>query len=841
MNDIYSFYQLISKFNIEIPIIQRDYAQGRKNPKAEEVRKSMVRSMVKSVTEDGSPLFFDFVYGRIDGNKFIPFDGQQRLTTLFLFHKYVFEKRQPCIGSHYNSKCICNDILLRFSYATRQSSREFCEQLVSNSVIPSNVFYESIRNKYLQMLKDKQESEFEKKADKYVADKTDWMSSYIKNQSWFYSDWEKDPTIMGMLVMLDEIHNQFSKQVIDDYKTLAEKLTSGCSCPITFHFVDMDGEHKLSDETYVKMNARGKALTPFENFKASLEQYLEINKKNNSDNENDSGFNGNLNENERKLCAELLNRFKGVYNGKCYTGVDGTWLDLFWDVVNKEKKLKALPDDAMMSFFNRHFMNVWRCWYEKKIKEENESKSEKYNSFNDRIVEEMPLYPTKDDFVPWEIYQYVLDNCGIDECLSPIFNIWDELCKGNNINEDCQAVWNRGTGKDKWDLYVGEKKDNRETYPSRVAFYALLRYYGIEKHETSLSQWMRIVWNIIENSTIDSSGTYQAALRLINKLSEKCYDINYALANHFEDFQLGSQYHAQDQVHEEVVKATKIIENPLWEKKIEKAEECPYLKGKIWVLFQDGDNTELKQFKLRLDLLNAIIENPDEYYLPKILLSYYDKQKPETTIELKKSEKDWKNLLTDNKKGLFSCFQKIQSDSINQYIRYQWIKDLSTTQLLNNSRNDAKKIGSHGNRIVLWGTSGCRRYVFANEVWGNVIIGNHRTLLMEGDFDLQDKNIVVPQTNFVSYFDVNFKYNNNFFQWYGNPNDSELDVYLMNGIWCDYKRRSDFEEGRPDKDNYYCFEVDDTTTLESFKQMLNKLIKEAEAHNQPCYNECQNK
>ena len=34
-------------------------------------------------------LFFDFVYGRFDNYKFIPFDGQQRLTTLFLFHKYV--------------------------------------------------------------------------------------------------------------------------------------------------------------------------------------------------------------------------------------------------------------------------------------------------------------------------------------------------------------------------------------------------------------------------------------------------------------------------------------------------------------------------------------------------------------------------------------------------------------------------------------------------------------------------------------------------------------------------------------------------------------------------------
>ena len=97
MNDIYSFYQLISKYQIEIPIIQRDYAQGRNNSKAADVRKTLVDNMIKAVKEDKS-LFFDFVYGRVDNNKFIPFDGQQRLTTIFLFHKYIFEKCQYDLG-----------------------------------------------------------------------------------------------------------------------------------------------------------------------------------------------------------------------------------------------------------------------------------------------------------------------------------------------------------------------------------------------------------------------------------------------------------------------------------------------------------------------------------------------------------------------------------------------------------------------------------------------------------------------------------------------------------------------------------------------------------------------
>ena len=64
MNDIYSFYQLISKYQIEIPIIQRDYAQGRDNAKAADVRKSLVEKMKNVVENENDTLFFDFVYGR---------------------------------------------------------------------------------------------------------------------------------------------------------------------------------------------------------------------------------------------------------------------------------------------------------------------------------------------------------------------------------------------------------------------------------------------------------------------------------------------------------------------------------------------------------------------------------------------------------------------------------------------------------------------------------------------------------------------------------------------------------------------------------------------------------
>lgn len=773
MNDIYSFYQLICKYQIEIPIIQRDYAQGRDNAKAADVRRSLVENMIKSVVKDDNSLFFDFVYGRVDGNRFIPFDGQQRLTTLFLFHKYIFERCQSKSICRYRDNCVCKDILKRFSYATRQSSREFCEKLVENRIIPID--------------------------DKLV-------SANIINQPWFFPDWKKDPTIVGMMRMLDEIHKKFDEKENEvDFKHCAEKLTSGCNCPITFHFVDM-GEHKLSDETYVKMNARGKSLTPFENFKASLEQYLEEKKD----------------VSEEKKDVSLLDRYR--------KSMDSRWLDLFWSVANPEnRENKELPDSLMMSFFNRHFMNVWRCWYAQNQNEENER-------INQRVINEMQLYPTKDSFVSWDIYQHILENCGVEECLNTVFNIWDALCDNESeIYDNCQAIWNRGKNdNERWNLYKGTvNNDNRETYPSRIAFYALMKYYDKNANlpVSCLSQWMRVVWNMIENSIIDSRQTYHAALRLIESLSLKCGNIYYALAKQFDDFGLGTMYHAKEQITEEVVKAKKIIDEALWENSIIEAEKCPYLTGKVWVLFQDGENTSLSLFNQRLQLLKEILANPDKYYLPKILISYYDKSRPDNPIDLK--ENNWKTLLTDEgRKGLFSCFQKIQNNSTNDKITYQWIRDLANTQLLNNSREDAKIVSQYGKHVVLWGTSGCRKYVFGNEVWGNVVIGNHRTLLVDSKVELRKKERIVSNTNFVTFFDVDFKYNGFFYRWYGEPNDNELDVYLMENEWKDYKERKYPKNDKgTDEDKYFCFKVTEDMNGDVFILKLMSIVNQYEDEN----------
>lgn len=82
----WSFWRFLKECKIEIPIIQRDYAQGRVGK--EELRKSFLRDL-KGALGTNKQMKLDFVYGTNENGVLIPLDGQQRLTTLWLLHWYI--------------------------------------------------------------------------------------------------------------------------------------------------------------------------------------------------------------------------------------------------------------------------------------------------------------------------------------------------------------------------------------------------------------------------------------------------------------------------------------------------------------------------------------------------------------------------------------------------------------------------------------------------------------------------------------------------------------------------------------------------------------------------------
>ena len=73
-----SFLDILEQ-KIEIPIIQRDYAQGRKANST--IRNNILESFHKALTTD-QKLELDFIYASKSGDVIQPLDGQQRLTTI---------------------------------------------------------------------------------------------------------------------------------------------------------------------------------------------------------------------------------------------------------------------------------------------------------------------------------------------------------------------------------------------------------------------------------------------------------------------------------------------------------------------------------------------------------------------------------------------------------------------------------------------------------------------------------------------------------------------------------------------------------------------------------------
>jgi len=206
---------------IVIPIIQRDYAQGRNDAEISRIRTRFLDSLQQAIVSD--PITLDFVYGDINADGILtPLDGQQRLTALFLLHWFA-AKKEKIDSSEYL-------FLENFSYETRYSARDFCSFLIKFT--PS----------------------FKKK-----------LSDEIVDQAWFPLDWKKDSTVSSMLVMLDAISEKF-----DSTQSIWARLNDKA---ITFYFLPIK-DMGLTDELYIKMNSRGKPLTQFEHFKAELEHEL---------------------------------------------------------------------------------------------------------------------------------------------------------------------------------------------------------------------------------------------------------------------------------------------------------------------------------------------------------------------------------------------------------------------------------------------------------------------------------------------------------------------------------------------------------------------------------------
>lgn len=579
----YTFWNLIKVqgYKIVIPKIQRDYVQGRANITVKRNREEFVKELIDSLA-DKKPMSLNFVYGTIqNGNEFIPIDGQQRLTTLFLLHLYVFAKNKDMEAIGMLQK--------QFSYETRYTTYRFLKKLAKE--LP-------------QMLE--------------MARCDESLAKLIRNSGWYVTPWDNDPNISSCIVMLDLIHEKCKG------KTISTEILKD-DCPITFMWLQLDKSFGSDNQLYIRMNSRGKQLTDFENFKAELYEKVlagkdteEFKKKIDGEwysmlwdaNVAESNVKDNRKEKvniekEAQLIDELLKRL------------------IHWTIVSK-----ACEEGGVTLKRPSGKRKGEEQVNDEKVLEQRERQKRLYQFCTPNETEELDILRCG-----VEEYQNLIKNKIIKECIIGDLNsllTFLTSIKGEKIFEyivkDILAVSEEG---DKSSYKIN-------SYGPRVLLYAITKFAKIYEKKTETDErvndfqsWYRIVLNLVSTKEIDSPEDFQKAVRAIAKWDK-------VTAKWLEEKNVKSAFRPE-QVEEEKQKLNLIKSGEKWKDAILQAEktdfdqgyqERDYFRGQIGFLLlmskEDGDYNVNKFNKICEAAKKIFIDEYDDNLFHRALLTYGD-------------------------------------------------------------------------------------------------------------------------------------------------------------------------------------------------------------------------
>jgi hypothetical protein len=556
------------EFIINIPIIQRDYAQGRKSEKQ---RRDLFLKELSDCIKGARSLHLEFIYGRVikDDNikdekgkeipVFSPIDGQQRLTTLYLLHWYAGLKEKKIGKIPENFKKLKN-----FIYDTRLSSRAFCEALVEEDIV----------------LPDPAEGKIKK---------------IITSSYWFRDSWNNDPTIKAMLIMIKAIHKMFSKTDGIWHKLTKERK-------ITFHILNMSDEgFKLNDELYIKMNSRGKELTKFEIFKANFINFLETKYKN------------------KYFCVPKNEDSNGEisYNNYFSFRIEKEWADLFW-----EHRDANIIDDYFMKyiefisqllyFFDNSGENVRAGDFDvnnfnqiEEIYLNNESFICNDDKNNDRVAF---LFKSLNLFYTISL----INNKVKKESLNNFFKKLFYFSDSENENYDNMKI--KVDNEDQINLFERCLKNNTENnsfqIKDRIILFSIIAYclkFNLtkfsDKDYLNIIHFVRVIRNLLQAQRQERDLSFGSDLsivnfkiywRLINELLEP--EIYKILPDHDRKF-TNSTDKINKQLKEEIIKAelinssAKNIQSTLF-----MLEDFHYFEGLIHVLSVDKNKDKLIEY-----------------------------------------------------------------------------------------------------------------------------------------------------------------------------------------------------------------------------------------------------
>lgn len=575
-----SFWSMLSRtgseFSIYIPRIQRDYAQGRLDNTTKQIRDKFVDDIFESIVhyqETGRVLDVNFIYGNIedeDGKRrFIPIDGQQRLTTLFLLHWYF-----AVYSGKIDTDSDIKKRLLQFQYETRNVTGKFCRNLT-----------EFVRVDFKNLADDKK------------------VSDAIRNYYWFFSDFENDSSVRGMLVMIDAIHEKAREYENNGVSldSVFETLT-GDKAPIRFLYLNID-DVGLTDSIYIKMNARGKALTHFENFKARLRNYLA----------KDDAF---------------ANEFIDNINGK--------WSEFFWnpvyrkmikDPVSGEEVRETTFDSQMMKFFRFGMMMDFIVNVDDSIVVNNQKKIR--DVLRNLIREQDYVFTSrlfKDGFQ--HVPSLDSDKAVLSiESFRKINKLLNVLTKRKQENKSICFVdgdeYNKTYIQETraFQRLIGISDERALTNEEQVVLYAeyafLIKYANDDdsfNKEKELNRWLRLISNLVKPTLNLQLDVLFGMIRSVNKLVE---DGSALECDKFMSKLLRKNYRqsvmsvfTETQVVEESIKSILMQIDPVWKKAVTDSENT-FMDGQTGALFAfSGLTAEYeKQISEYQD------QNPDSEYV----------------------------------------------------------------------------------------------------------------------------------------------------------------------------------------------------------------------------------
>ncbi|WP_160070197.1 DUF262 domain-containing protein [Sphingobacterium bovisgrunnientis] len=424
---------------ISIPKIQRDYAQGRNTLRAKEIRNEFLKNIHDAILDvknsQGNALDLDFVYGSKELGSFIPLDGQQRLTTLFLLHWYLAFKANNLSGY--------TTVLSKFRYETRPTSNLFIKALCKEFGV----------------------EEYKKIFGEDNANENNTFKNIIENEHWYFSSWSFDNTISSMINMLDSIHSIFkdSDIVIDDL--IQEDKPS-----ITFNFLQLE-TYGLSDGLYIKMNARGKQLTSFENLKAQISKLIK-----------EGGFNEKYNYSLVTSSGEKAVDVETYFATK----IDTIWSDYFWKLKGDEYSFDNKLLNLLTFIGLNELIRLDIDLYDKAI-----SQLEKVENISYYTLKEVGLLNES------SIIKYI--------------DTLDVICSNQ---QDVVSFFENSQFKD--EVFIPILTDKvRPVYERRVLFagtfdFLIKNIANPDFHE--LQKWSRLLFNLTNNTIYNRSKDFQDSL-----------------------------------------------------------------------------------------------------------------------------------------------------------------------------------------------------------------------------------------------------------------------------------------------------------------------------------------